>query len=218
MHKYKKLFCFGDSWGYGSELNFHIGEVPFANIVSKRLKIKLKNYSVPNMSLGLILRTVSMNAEKITSDDLVLIVVPPDSRWYTEKSGHWETLDYTEENKESILDKSDDWFIYHHQLFIYSIGKILEDIGCDFIFMHNYGKFPLLDAGYFFSKYYADKFLSEKSLTSILTDASDKFFPIETELRQGELFYGVFFKGCRWHPNKKGHSLIADLILKKINV
>ena len=208
----KTLYCFGDSWGYGSELDFSQGERPFADLVSEKLGYSLKNYSQSNMSLGLITRQISQIAKNINKGDLVLVVIPPDSRWYTE----WQTLDY--KKNDFFNDKSNEWFEYHHQLFIFAICEILNKTDCYYLLMHNYGKFPLGNDDYFFSNLYQEKFLGKESLTGILTDYHDTDSPIEIETRQGSfIFYGPYFEGCYRHPNQKGHEKIAELIEQKIS-
>jgi hypothetical protein len=213
MSKNTSLYCFGDSWGYGAELNFNIDEKPFAKLLANEFSYDLKNFSQNNMSLGLITRTISKVADQISNTDIVLVVIPPDSRWYTE----WETIDYIE-SANFYIDKTDDWFSYHHQLFIFTICEMLKKTGCKYLLMHNYGEFPLHNSEYYFSKFYQDKFLSQNSLTDILTGSSNcKIGPIEVEkLQDGYLFYGPYFEGNRWHPNQKGHEKIAELIKLKL--
>lgn len=207
----KKVYCFGDSWGRGDELNFEQGEKPFSELIANDLGCKFINFSQSNMSLGLIVRQISQIAGQITSDHLILVVIPPDSRWYTE----WKTLKY--EKTEFFNDKSNEWFKYHHQLFIFSICELLEKTKCKYLLMHNYGIFPLLGKNYQFSQYYKEKFLSKRSLTELLTQGQDHYHPIEIEQRQGsEIFYGPYFEGCICHPNQLGHQRIAYLIKKKI--
>ena len=184
----------------------------------------MENLSLPNLSLGLILKKISETAKHIKSSDLVLVVIPPDCRWYVESNGQWSTLEY-EKNQKFYMTVTNEWFLYHNQLFIYSIGKILEDIKCDFMFMHNYGKFPLSNNGnYYFSLAFKEKFLSEKSLTSLLIADSNKTIlakdnhlsPIDVEKFQNKIFYGAYFEGKEYHPNQKGHEYIANLILNKL--
>lgn len=209
----KTLYCFGDSWGAGAELDFNLGEKSFSTLLADEFGYNLINYSKENLSLGLIARELALHATKIQSTDYVLVVIPPDSRWYTE----WYTLNY---NASAVFyhDKTDDWFQYHHQLFIFTICKILTDIKCTYLLMHNYGDFPLSNDQYYFSKYYHDKFLSIKSLTNLLTNSdTDKTGPIEVEKNQGNtIFNGPYFEGKLYHPNQKGHIKIADLIKSKI--
>lgn len=204
------LHCFGDSWGYGSELAFHKNEKPFARLLSKHFKCGLTNHAWPNRSLGLITRDIAEHVGKIHPDDLVLVVIPPDSRWYTE----WETLDYAKDP--FFLDKSNDWFEYHHQLFIFSICEMLEKIKCRYLLMHNYGKFPLDSEKYYFSNFHRDKFLSKDSLTDLLTEKKLNLSPIEAETQMMKHFKGKYFEGCKFHPNQLGHQRIADLIVEKL--
>jgi hypothetical protein len=213
MKKYNQIWVFGDSWGFGSELKFAQGEVPFANLLARIYDCQLSNWAIENQSLGLITRSVAQHAESFEKDDLVLIVIPPDSRWYTE----WQTIQYSKQ--EFFLDKSPEWFQYHHQLFIFAICEILEKKQCQYLLMHNYGDFPLKDYNYIFSKYHQDKFLSTKSLTELLTNSpKNKLDPIQVEIQQGNRIYtGPYFEGCRYHPNQAGHQMIANIIVERLN-
>ncbi len=211
----KTLYCFGDSWGAGAELNFVQGEKNFTTLLGDKFSYNVKNFSIEGMSLGLITRELAQNAKDIHKDNIVLVVIPPDSRWYTE----WKTLDYNVSAK-FYYDKTDDWFRYHHQMFIFTICEILNKIGCQYLLMHNYGEFPLADTGYYFSNFHKSKFLSHQSLTTLLTEPESlngKLGPVGVEVNQGSLiFYGPYFEGKQYHPNQRGHEKIAELVQSSI--
>lgn len=211
--KFRHVFCFGDSWGYGSELNFERGEEPFAKLLANQFNCGLTNLAQPNRSMGLIVRDLAMAAKDIQADDLVLVVLPPDCRWYTE----WKTILYRINT--FFTDKTDEWFEYHHQLFTFAVCETLDKIGCQYILMHNYGRFPLEKTTYSFSQFHHDRFLSKRSLTELLTDSNldAEKAPIEIELQQRQFFKGIYFEGCRLHPNQLGHKRIAELIVKKLS-
>jgi len=213
-----RIWCFGDSWGYGSELNLVRGEMPFAGILAKKFNCDLENLSKSGMSLGLITRTISMSLTDILPDDLVLVVIPPDSRWYTE----WRTLSYSS-SKDFFSDKTDQWFQYHHQLFVFAICEMLDKTKCNYLLMHNYGNFPLLESPYCFPAYHQDRFLDKQSLTAILTNTvNDSMMPIEVEIshktKPYSIFFGPYFQGCQCHPNQLGHQFIADKIQSKLHM
>ena len=215
MTEKKIIYCFGDSWGVGDELTQ--SEKPFCHLLADNLAYDLKNFSMSGMSLGMIVRKLSQTAHLIEKKDTVLVVIPPDSRWYTE----WQTMNYN--RSDFFIDKTDDWFSYHHQLFIFSICEILNKIGCSYVLMHNYGEFPMKNSEYYFSKFYHEKFLSLQSLTSILTSKEDSgVSPIVVEILQkdhkDQLFFGPYFKGNICHPNQEGHIVIANLIEKKLQL
>lgn len=208
------LFCFGDSWAAGAELKPN--EKPFADLLAADLLYDIQNYGQNNMSLGLILRQISITLPLISKDDIVLVVIPPDSRWYTE----WATMDYSTFS-ELYISATDDWFIYHHQLFIFTICELLNKVGCRYLLMHNYGEFPLKDNRYCFSQFHADRFLSRSSLTSLLNNLVDHNTPIELETQSDpskNLFYGPYFEGNAAHPNKRGHIRITEFIRAKLGI
>lgn len=213
--EYSRIWCFGDSWGFGSELKFSSGEIPFSQIIANNLGVELNNQSRPNMCLGLITKEVAQTAESFSRDDLVLVVIPPDSRWYTE----WKTLNYDPSEK-FFVGKSNEWFEYHHQLFIFAICEMLDKKNCGYLLMHNYGKFPLTKSRYCFSTYHNDCFLDQKSLTEILTDSpTDRISPIDVEKNlSSKIFHGPYFEGCISHPNQSGHQYIADKITERLSL
>ena len=78
------IFCFGDSWGAGAELKFN--EHPFVHWVAKELGSNYKNFSKEGSSLGIILHTLVEQITAITKNDTVLVIIPPDARWYDENA------------------------------------------------------------------------------------------------------------------------------------
>ena len=212
--KYNLIWCFGDSWGYGLELNFSLGEIPFAKIVANKFGTELRNLSVPGLPLGLITREIALAFDNFTTDDLVLVVIPPDSRWYTE----WKVINY-DHGKNFFADKSNEWFEYHHQLFIFAICEMLDKKNCDYLLMHNYGKYPLDESKYCFINYHQDRFLDKKSLTELLTNSpASRTSPIQIETDPPKkIFNGPYFEGCHCHPNQLGHQFIADKITERLS-
>ena len=59
----KTLYCFGDSWGAGAELNFVQGEKNFTTLLGDKFSYNVKNFSIEGMSLGLITRELAQNAK-----------------------------------------------------------------------------------------------------------------------------------------------------------
>jgi hypothetical protein len=220
-----KIFCFGDSWAYGSELGKN--EYPFVHWVAKLYNCPYKNFGIPGSGLGVILHTLIQVAPKINNSDIVLLVIPPDARWYDQDNRGFYTLGVHSDselnlnrnlNTTWIGQKTLEWFRYHHSLFIYTIQKILDDIGCKYILMHNYGT---LDYKSYHLKIDKNKFLSEKSLTQLLNSDSSEWNNYSNNIISNfrpppEIFKGIFFEGCKSHPNEKGHIEIAKYILYKL--
>lgn len=208
------LYVFGDSWGYGSELTG--SEKPFANILSAWLNIDHKNFSQPGLSLGHITSLVLNELEDINEDDFVVVVIPPDVRWYSiDDNFRFRTLSLVDENhKDSIADLSLSWFIYHHNLFMYTICNALSTKTNKFILAHNYGKLIFLDS--FNPIIDHSHFLSNHSLTDLLTGKTwEENYSLEYDGPTLDAFSGKYFEGKKWHPNQSGHVEIAKLLLKK---
>lgn len=219
------LFCFGDSWGAGAELK--PGEQPFAQIVATALNIHFDNYSMQGHSLGIILHSIVSNVNKLQPDDTVIVVVPPDTRWYdeNEKDGFYSLMKWDDDYFKFLNKKTLDWFTYHHAMFVYTIQKTLNDVGCYYVMAHNYGQIDEYKKYNFQIDY--QKFLSDTNLTQLLTNEGKQWdsYPEHlktrcTDVQDGPpelLFTGKYFEGCQQHPNQLGHQRIAELILEKID-
>ena len=110
-----------------------------------------------------------------------------------------------------------EWFRYHHNLFIYTIQKILTDVEAKFVLAHNYGQIELLPE--FENLIDKNVFLDfNKSLMTIL-GAIDSFKSYNKDLEDGPGHWEkqkYFIKNDN-HPNNKGHKVIADLLRNKFN-
>lgn len=220
-----RVFCFGDSNAAGAELQPH--EHPFVHWFAEKTNAAYTNYGREGSSLGLILHSLVMNQSEITKDDVVLFVVPPDSRWYdeNEEQGFYTLMNYQRDDYFKFLNnKTLEWFRYHHALFIYTAQKILNDIGCYYLMTHTYGQVDEYEKYHLAIDY--SKFLSELSITNLLsTNASviwrsyPEVLPKTHQLNQdGPHFYdkeSPYFKGTYGHPNELGHKRLADLMFEK---
>jgi hypothetical protein len=219
-----KIYCFGDSWGAGAELN--AGEHPFVHWTASTLNLPYENLSREGDSLGMILHTIVSSITKIDSDDIVLVIIPPDTRWYDEnkEQGFYTLMNWQRDDYFKFLNsKTLEWFKYHHAVFIYTIQKILDDIGCYYILAHNYGQIAETKK-YNLSIDY-NKFLSNTDLTSLLSGRTSPWksyadhVPVEHRYDQdgpdGQNFTGIYFEGCYQHPNELGHQRIAELLIEK---
>lgn len=213
------VYCFGDSWGAGAELRHR--QQPFVHWVGETLEHEAVNKSTSGDSLGVILKKVERHATTLTKDDVVLIVIPPDVRWYSEKKGQFYTIGLDLKGKEYrrfLGAKSKAWFEYHHVLFIYTLQNLLKDIGCKFLLAHNYRRLPdFNEYGFAIDQ---DIFLSPFSLTYLLSTSEEKAsWDNYNTAKDGpvpEMFSGKYFKGTVNHPNQLGHKKIAELICKRL--
>jgi hypothetical protein len=209
-----KVRCFGDSWAYGSELNFDLGQRPFVHWFAEILSAEYVNYGKEGSSLGQILNTIIRNLRYIQPQDTVLVIIPPDVRWYSESriTKQFYTITDQDEYDKFLGDKSLDWFTYHHALFVYAIQKILNDVGCKYVMACNYGNIKNIKKYNLAIDY--KQFVSDQDLTSILTEQKNLW----TVLFHGPdaaAFTGRYFEGCIHHPNELGHKRIAELMLEK---
>lgn len=214
-NKVKQVFAFGDSWAYGSELDFDAGDKPFIHWFAEAVSMPYTNFGVEGSSLGMVLNKLTGELPNITQDSIVLVIVPPDVRWYSESenTGFYTIKDWGEYLRVAG-DHSVKWFIYHHAMFIYTIQKLLNDVGCQYIMAHNYGTIAQTKEYNF--PIDRSKFLSYKDLTSILSNVRNTSVTLFHDPK-ADLFTGEYFEGCIHHPNLKGHKRIAELLLEKYN-
>jgi len=230
-----KIYTFGSSWAAGIELKKEHADLTFTHWIGKHYDLEYKNYSIAGACLGLILNTLVSNHHKITSEDKVIAMVPPDGRILNEgyEEGFYTVSTYQLKLYEQLLaDKTLEWFRYHHAIQIYTIQKILDDIGCEYLMAHTYGNLKE------YKKYSLpinyDKFLSaDWSLTQLLNGKTKDFDNYPSHLEQGimygvedadgpnekqsaEIFTGIYFEGCENHPNLLGHKKIAEMMIQKL--
>lgn len=216
------VFCFGDSWAYGSELGRK--EKPFAYWYGKETERRVFNFSEPGNSIGVILKRIEEHLPRIKETDTVLVIIPPDVRWYSQQPGKgFYSIGFGLNEKEYLRflgKKTSVWFEYHSLLFIYTIQNLLKSKGCKFLLAHNYGHLPSFDK---FNFPIDDEiFLSKNSLTHILSNnaVEDKWKNFEeVGINDGptpEMFSGKYFEGNETHPNELGHKKIAEMFFEKL--
>lgn len=221
------IYCFGDSWAAGAELKQ--GQYPFVHWVADHLSASYKNFGKNGNSLGIIVHSMVQELGNIQSSDTVLVVIPPDTRWYDENpyKGFYALSSSQRKDFLKFLNhKTLEWFKYHHALFVYLIQKMLTDRGCYYIMMHNYGQ--IADIKNYNLNIDYDRFLNQRDLTTLLSEKEYTWtnYPdhLEPEHRfdntdgpPADIFTGKYFDGCQYHPNELGHKEIARLLIGKYN-
>lgn len=220
-----RILCFGDSWAAGAELKPY--EQPFVHWMAQTLSVPYFNFGVQGHSLGMILHTIVDRLQDIDRNSVVIVIIPPDTRWYdqNQEQGFYSVQNYQRDDYFRFLNrKTLEWFRYHHALFIYTAQKIFADIGCQYLMAHNYGQLNEYD------KYQLPidfaRFLSTQSLTDLLSDQPVGWKSYPEHLPEWHrydqdgpgpaVFSGRYFEGCDTHPNELGHRYIAELLLEKI--
>ena len=205
------IYSFGDSWAYGSELQSN--EYRFGDYLADYYNQVHKNYGERGWSLGAILHKIVTCYSEIDKNDLVCVIIPPDTRWYVIQMNYPLTIggaQFFNNNKQADLSH----FIYHHSLFIMTIQNLLNRKKCNYVMAHNYGQLeldkhltPLIDL---------DCFLSNHSLTALLNNGNQDWKNNLNTNQDGpskELFSGKYFAGNTNHPNTLGHKKIAQLMI-----
>jgi len=216
------VYCFGDSWAHGSELKKK--EKPFPYWYAVETGNRMFNVSAPGNSTGVILKKIEEYLPRIKETDTVLVIIPPDVRWYSQRHGAgFYSIGFgnnEEEYFKFLEQKTAVWFEYHSLLFIYTIQNLLQSKGCKFLLAHNYGHLPSFDKFNF--PIDESIFLSKNSLTHILSNNSveDEWKNFEeVGVNDGpipEMFSGKYFEGNETHPNELGHKKIAEMFRERL--
>jgi lysophospholipase L1-like esterase len=210
-----RILTFGDSWGVGAGLQST--EKNFTDFLSEFTDAPKTNFSKSGISLGHILHIYVNNIKKASKEDFVIVIIPPDVRWYTMKTKNsCSTLAIGDKSYNNFIkDKSIYWFKYHHSLFIHSLYTISEYYKLNYIFAHNYGSLKIIEP---FQPLIPDNiFLNKKrSLTSLLGSNDYKNYNLKEDGPPAPLVGDNFIPGDT-HPNEKGHKVIAQLLLDKFN-
>tara|TARA_R110002020_G_scaffold352061_1_gene565193 strand:- start:616 stop:1293 length:678 start_codon:yes stop_codon:yes gene_type:complete len=220
------IYCIGDSWGKGEELDFDAGEKPFVHWVAKELGDNYINNSSGGGAFGIHCVKFFQNLHKFKKSDLILIIISPDIRWYDEEHGDFRTISMNKTEVktakrywEMFGKRTKEWFIYHQSLFMFSIQEACKENGLKLLMMHNYGDLRIYKP---FDLIINDDVILDrnKSLTYLLTEGADDYKKIQFNMKNDgpsrEIFVGKYFEGNDLHPNELGHKKIADLILKKL--
>lgn len=209
-----KIWCFGDSWAYGSGLKQN--QKPFIHWISHKLKLPYINVGAPANSLGIVVHDIVKKCHIINNSDIVFVIIPPDARWYDEdeENGFYPLTTNHKNAKEWINKKTLEWFTYHHAIFIYLIQKILNDIKCRYVLAHSYGKLQIEKYNLKIDK---SKFASEKSLHALLTNTNNIELKDLIEGLDVKYCTGKFFDELSNHPNELGHKLIAKIMMNRLD-
>lgn len=235
-----RLWNYGDSWAAGAGVE---KQDTYAYRIAEMLGLEFQDVSRNGRSLMEIESLIYKNLSEKTSDDIILITVPPDTRWITPKSPGMETTNFDfrtllDTRKEDTLlyegflksiNHSVKWFIYQHCRAITAIIHACKLHNIKLYLQHNCGNIeshPFFDQD-LIRKYFLDY---DNSMWNWLgfeqtgvNEISGETLPKEFQnydhgLRQGP--YAV--KPNQYalpddnHPNSLGHTLIAEKIYEFI--
>ena len=185
-------------------------EKPYVYDVAKELGCVSMIRANVGKSLGVITSTLlkdisngvdNFDGTKYILDDktLLLIMVPPDTRWYTQNGNDEQFTELRigeEEHKNWIGNKGRYWFQYHQSMFISTIHQTLKHHNIPYLTMNNFGKFECIDS------------------LSPLVDWNKHMFR-DSDLTN-RLKKPKDFCNDGSHPNQHGHNKIAQWILQRI--
>lgn len=217
LNKPAQVWTFGDSWAAGHGLKDN--EKRFGDVIAEYFTIPHINHGKSGSSLGQILHQFKASIKQIKKNDIVLVVIPPDIRWYKIEGDNTSNsiLVGTKEYKRFIKDKNPAWFIYHHSLFIYTFIAMAKQLDLNLVLAHNYGKlvFDKDFASIIEKKYFLNV---NRCLTELLGGVAWKGNYHRKLSQDGppEYIIGENFIPEDTHPNEQGHRLIADMILKHL--
>ena len=166
-----------------------------------------------------ILQKIITTVDNLDENDTVVVIIPPDIRWYTiDNQYSFKSLSIGNPQYARLADTlSVEWFIYHHNLFIYTIISMITQKTKNLVLAHNYGKLVIHE--WFDNKIDRQYFLSENSLTVLLGSDEWLYNYTKHNRKDGpgpEQFSGKYFEGKHNHPNDLGHLQIAMIIYDKL--
>lgn len=213
------FWVFGDSWaeGYGLQKD----EKNFSNWIQEFTGERVANYGQAASSLGHITFDILKHSESFSQDDTLIVVTPPDVRWYEihNQVQAGSLFEGMTKYDEFLEDKNLEWFTYHHNLFSMTIVNKALEKGMRVVLMRNFGSLHLWDWA---KDVILPHILDEKqSLTEMLTD---KEYDLSSGLAEpgfkikqlGEIPHPNFIPGDN-HPNETGHKIIAKKVLDFLN-
>ena len=215
------VHCFGDSWAYGSELDF-TKEFPFVHHFAKLISSDYINYGIEGASLGIILQSIANNVNNFQIGDVVLAVIPPDVRWYGQntKKGFYTLNIQHAEYKLFLQDKTSEWFLYHHALFVFAIQKLLQNSKVKYLLAFNYGSADCINHIFPIDQ---KTFIDKQDLFSLLQNKNKNQgrtwlgYQFNEDGPSDHYFSGKYFEGKLQHPNELGHKKIAEIFLNSYN-
>ena len=217
MHKF---WWFGDSWVYGDELNNPANEC-FAAIVSNNLNLEYVNLGEKATSIGHLVHTFFQYKDRIDTNDIVLFFLTEKSRSYINGKnlfhGAWEGFD------NNLHPHNDQWYRYFHD-----DEEVQWMLDKNLMLLHAYC--PQAKFVNIFSLNHSDYIPSSAWLIPddgciahtvlpyvhkgfILTDHPAL---LDTEWAEQKTYVKKYF-GKGHHPNKQGHSAIAEKITGILN-
>jgi len=156
--------------------------------MSKSLNCPYEISAECGASFGKITNTVikDLGTQKFDSKTLILIIIPPDVRWYDQDGPDEEELfsDISSSDKDYIpilgRNKGTFWFRWHWSLFLYTLHSMLNQKEIPFITMHNWGKMSEDLLPVYEDLIDWNKHLSRDSLSQLLNEPSTDMSSDET--------------------------------------
>jgi len=215
------VWNFGDSWAAGFGIDF---KHSYAQHLANRLSVPCINYAEAGSGIGQVVFTLLEQSKQFAPNDLILITIPPDVRWYRYTPSHsdtdFTTLEFSHSDQynkflssmNNLMDPR--FFAWHVGLFITYVVNFCERQGLHLLMQHNYGSLSGIPDVFDiqnYKNYIADPDSSMWDWLDIpaWTDNFDPGVgdgpPLYTELAGSESPYMI--PGDN-HPNELGHKII----------
>ena len=204
-----KIYSYGDSWCRGTELTPTGVDVEkrrhYTYWLSKSLNCPYEISAECGASFGKITHEVikDLGKQKFNSKTLVLIIIPPDVRWYDQGGPDEEETfrDISSTDKDYIpllgMYKGTYWFRWHWSLFLYTLHSMLNQKEIPFITMHNWGEMSEDLLPVYEDLIDWNKHLSRKSLIQLLNEKKPKDW--EPTVGEGSFLIKKFIERTRKH-------------------
>lgn len=213
MHK---IWWFGDSWVYGDELHDPTNEC-FATVVSGRLNLEHVNLGEKATSISHLVRTFFEHKDKINTKDTVLFFLTEKSRAYI--NGKNLLPGAMKGFTDNLHPHNDQWYKYFHDeeeaQWILDRDLMLLHASCPQAKFCNI--FSINHSNYIPSNAWllpSDTCLAHTVLPYVHKGfiLVDHEALLDTEWKKQKTYVEKYF-GKGHHPNKQGHSMIAEKII-----
>jgi hypothetical protein len=209
----KKFLVFGDSWPYGSELDFRI-EKPFPNLFAEQNQLDLGAYCVPSTGIPHLVIQLEKAINDGFRDCIGLFCLSSTSRSITYQDNQWQEIHVNNTDPSSVA-----YFKYIHSLelddftsncYILALQKICQQYNIDDYYVSCWSELNLYLPGIDKSKFFNE---GKTTLVDILGCIKDR--PYE-DISIDSNHPTIYPK--KWHPNYTGHQIIANKLNNWINI
>lgn len=207
----KTFLVFGDSWPYGSELDF-TKEKPFPNLFAQKHSLDFKSYCVPSTGIPHLVIQLEKAINDGHRDCIGLFCLSSTSRSIMYDKKQWKEIHINNTDPSSIA-----YFKYIHSLeldnftsnsYILALQRICQQHNIEDYYISCWSKLNLYLPGIDKSKFFEE---GNTTFVDIL-ECGNHLPDMDTSINAKH--HTIYPNQC--HPNYHGHQILADQLHKWI--